>query len=279
MCRSPITAVGLTAALSTTGALSPVWAQEGSVPVSPQSPAVSPAASPAVLSAAPPAVPAAALPAVPAAAPPAVPPAAPPAVPPAFPAAVPDLSSTTPLDRGTVLSGVMGVRAGWIASSSTAGSADKGLTAGFGIGRKLGRLMLHLSAEFASLSTSSASPTSRTMPTNTHENSVFVIVPGFQVALLRSADLRVELLGAFRLGLGTTIIKSDSAFTTTTGQTRINLVYEVGPGARYWLHRHIAVTLLSGFRGDYYFVSSADKSSSQIGINGLFASLSSQVVF
>lgn len=228
MYRHPKNVVCLGAALLTSGALSSAWAQEGSVPETPQ------------------------------------------------PSAVSTVSSATPLERGFVLSGGMGVRVGWLAAGSSGASADTGLIAGLGIGVKFGRLMLNLSTEFTNVSVTQSTAST---PTRTNGNSVFMIMPGVQVALLRSADLRVELLGAFRLGLGTTITVTEPTPTMTTDQTRINFVYEVGPGARYWLHRHIAVTVLSGFRGDYYYVSNADNSSAKIGSNGLFASLTSQVVF
>ena len=40
---------------------------------------------------------------------------------------------------------------------------------------------------------------------------------------------------------------------STVDTTNFSFMYEVGPGVRYWPHRHFALQLLAGFRGNYLF--------------------------
>ena len=62
------------------------------------------------------------------------------------------------------------------------------------------------------------------------------VAPELQVALAQSGDHRAQLLGVLRLGLG-----------STGGFLRMAAM--LGPGVRYWLHRHIAVHSLVGLDG------------------------------
>ncbi len=62
------------------------------------------------------------------------------------------------------------------------------------------------------------------------------VAPEAQVALAQSSDHKAQLVGVLRLGLG-----------SSGGFLRLGAM--LGPGLRYWLHRHIAVHSIVGLDG------------------------------
>lgn len=85
----------------------------------------------------------------------------------------------------------------------------------------------------------------------------FVVAPELQVALARSADKRAELFGAVSVGLGTW----DSVTTTdpdpfpqpvpVDAELRLRVRWRVAPGVRYWVHPHVAMSLVTGISGNH----------------------------
>ena len=71
-----------------------------------------------------------------------------------------------------------------------------------------------------------------------------MFTPGLSVAIVRSADKRVELFGQFDMGFGTTV--GDSV---ATGENIFRFGYDVGPGVRYWVHPQFAFGALAGVNG------------------------------
>ncbi len=170
------------------------------------------------------------------------------------------------------------------------------LQPGIALGWKIDRAVLTVGAEFANLSTSVVTAVrSGAKSSVSSSDSAFLIVPGVQIALVRSGDGRVEMLGAARFGIGgpTNNTSTDPAVVVTPSTlttSRTSFMYELAPGVRYWAHRHFALNLLAGFRGDYLFLSTSGTfpkdtavtsvvSSSTAGTNGIFASIGGIGVF
>ena len=216
--------------------------------------------------------------------------------------ATPDGVRAVALEEGPVRSGfaigaslgVNTVLAGM--STGSPGNPQANVQPGFAIGGKVDRLVFTLGAEFTNLSLGTKIvDRSGAMTTLNQSNSTFLVVPGVQIGLVRSRDGRVELLGAVRFGFGKpTSDSSQSPAVTTPASTfstsQFSFMYEVGPGVRYWAHRHFAVSLLGGFRGDYLFQNTSgnfpkDTSVTTVtatnngGLNGIFASLGGLGVF
>ncbi|MCS6915725.1 MAG: hypothetical protein RMK29_10165 [Myxococcales bacterium] len=147
--------------------------------------------------------------------------------------------------------------------------------AGLGVGYKLDRVMMAVGLEFGS--TTQTSTSSDTGEVQQSTNSAFLIVPGVQVAVLRSADRKVELLGSARFGFGRTV--SDMmAQDPNISVSPFSFMYEVGPGVRYWAHPHFAFAITAGFRGDYRFIREVNEmtgvvTETGVGSNGLFGAI------
>jgi len=98
--------------------------------------------------------------------------------------------------------------------------------------------------------------------------SGFLLLPGLQIALWRSSDLRLEVLGGARIGLGTALISPG-----TSASLPMFVSYEIAPGVRYFLHRHFAIQGTAGYAG-FYQISKSGTSSSTVGVHGASATLS-----
>jgi hypothetical protein len=129
------------------------------------------------------------------------------------------------------------------------------LGAGLSAGYKVGRIYIGLGLEFDN-STTSHSQTILGMTTSTSTSlSDFLIGPDFQFAIVRSADQRVELIGDLALHFG----HQFQSVTMTPAPppvpnpppTNSNLLisYRLGPGIRFWAHRHFALQATTGFAG------------------------------
>lgn len=147
--------------------------------------------------------------------------------------------------RGFVMSAAFGIQP-LVIPVLSAGSNDQSITAitstgiagqlaiGYKFGRAILSLGLNLGSVFDKRSLDSLASTS------------FMVVPGLQVALVRSRDQRAELIGVMRFGAGATI-PSNSSLTGSKPDTL--LFYEIAPGARYWMHTQFAMQFTAGFAG------------------------------
>ena len=147
--------------------------------------------------------------------------------------------------RGFVMSAAFGIQP-LVIPVLSAGSNDQSITAvtstgiagqlaiGYKFGRAILSLGLNLGSVFDKRSLDSLASTS------------FMVVPGLQVALVRSRDQRAELIGVMRFGAGATI-PSNSSLTGSKPDTL--LFYELAPGARYWMHTQFAMQFTAGFAG------------------------------
>jgi hypothetical protein len=109
-------------------------------------------------------------------------------------------------------------------------------------GGKLGRLVVGLGLEFFN-------GTQKTTTGNmsmTDSTSAFLIGPELQFALLRTADSRVELIGDVALHFGHLFLPN----LPPNSPSNFLLSYQIGPGVRFWAHRHFALQGITGFAGE-----------------------------
>jgi hypothetical protein len=94
----------------------------------------------------------------------------------------------------------------------------------------------------------------------------FVFMPGLRVAILRSADERVELYGQADLGFGHQWISDQDGAHV--------VVFQIGPGVRLWFHPNFGVSAMLGLRGEHYLYDD-----DAYGYTGLYASFGFTGVF
>lgn len=171
--------------------------------------------------------------------------------------------------RGFVVTASFGVRP-YFTQSLNAGSVSTEMTSslqgGLGIGFKTGRVVLTLGLDLGSIDVRDTF-TYRTTAT-------FLVVPGLQVAIARSRDHRVELVGSLRIGAGSTM----STDATSTSKPPALVMYELAPAVRYWAHRQFAVQFLGGYGGQYQ-ITSGSVGNTSIGRHGLAASIGAIGIF
>lgn len=187
-------------------------------------------------------------------------------------------------DGGFVIQANVGGRVGLIDTISGSGTGTSSVSAlgnnldvGLLLGFKMGRVILGLGLDFINFTINTNSSVVGT-PSSTTAASVFLLVPEVQAAIVRSADRRVEMIGDFALGMGH-LFESGPGFTST--DSNFLLSYQVGPGVRYWPHRHFAVQALAGFAGNVYFdlPPAGTTTSENYQAHSLFASLGAMAVF
>ena len=98
-----------------------------------------------------------------------------------------------------------------------------------------------------------------------------IFMPGVRVAIVRSADERVELYGEFDFGLGHIFTDSDDG--------NIRFLYQIGPGLRLWFHPQLALGAFMGLRGDFLSRDTGGDSSTSWGLTSIFASFNFLGVF
>jgi hypothetical protein len=149
---------------------------------------------------------------------------------------------------------------------------------GFFAGYKISRVMFGLGLEIARV----ASGTSGGGGGDTSKaDTAFELVPGIRVAIVRSADKRVEMFGQFDLGLGTSLHDEHPNLAGTSPDVFL-LSYKVGPGARFWAHPQFAVGAVAGVEGDFKFTSMTAggfTSKTSSGLTSIFAAIQLLGVF
>ena len=173
--------------------------------------------------------------------------------------------------RGFVLSAALGIQptASVVLNGQTSSLASTtGFAGQVSIGYKAGRAMITLGLGISSLFDK------RTLESDT--STSFLVIPGLQVALVRSRDQRAELIAQLRFGAGATIASGQSVPSNAKPDTL--LFYEIAPGARYWMHTQFALQFTAGYAGQWLLMSSGT-SSETVGAHGLSASLGAVGIF
>jgi hypothetical protein len=145
------------------------------------------------------------------------------------------------------------------------------LQGGLALGFKVGRVMLSLGLDLSALDQKSGSQTDRT--------TTFLLVPGLQIALVRSRDQRVELVGSVRVGAGTTMTSQPAATPMSPPMSPLPVLtmYEIAPAVRFWAHKQFALQGLAGYSGNYIILRGT--SSASLGIHSAVASVGALGIF
>jgi hypothetical protein len=173
------------------------------------------------------------------------------------------------IDGGFVLEASVGARVSLGSVGSNSGSVtfgSPGIAAGLMAGFKTGRLILGLDLDFFNVTVGGNG--------SSGSESALLIGPHMQVALARSEDLRVELLGDAALDFGHLFESSSDGLTSSSN---LYIGYELGLGVRYWLHRQFAVQGLTGFGGEALVDLSGNGAT--ISAHGIFTSVGLVGVF
>jgi len=181
-------------------------------------------------------------------------------------------------DHGVVVEARLGSELLSFATGTTGGTSSitfTGVQGGIFGGYKIKRFIFGLGFDIARV----ASGTSTGNTTTSSASTSIAFVPGLSVAILRSADKRVELFGQLDLGFGTTV--GDSV---ATGESIFRFNYDVGPGIRYWVHPQFAFGALAGVNGAFTWDTRAanggmPSTTSSSGVTSIFAQLQFMGVF
>jgi hypothetical protein len=161
--------------------------------------------------------------------------------------AAPPLALAQPVDGqkaiGFVVEPHLGTTLFTFATGGTApASALNTLQGGFLLGAKINRVIFGIGFDLERVATGSSLGSGN--PTVTTATTDVLFTPGVRVAIVRSADQRVELYGQFDLGFGTTVTDQNS------NTSYFHLSYDIGPGIRFWAHRQFAIGAVTGVRGE-----------------------------
>lgn len=170
-------------------------------------------------------------------------------------------------DRGFALELHLGTR-----MPITVGQADlqfAELDGGFFAGAKIGRVMVGGSVDLQRVAAGQDAVGGH----GSSSATLMKFMPGVRVAILRSADERVELYGQFDFGIGHIFINQSPSPGTIYEDSNVLISYQIGPGLRVWLHPQLALGMLFGLRGEFLSYDTSDNASASIGLTGLFAQL------
>lgn len=183
-------------------------------------------------------------------------------------------------DHGVVVEAKLGselvsVATGGIGTGSTLTFA--GVQGGIFGGYKIKRFIFGLGFDLTRVASGTSMSGAGTTSTAT---TAFSFAPGLSVAILRSADKRVELFGQFDMGFGTTV-----GDAVANGESIFRFDYDVGPGVRYWVHPQFAFAAFTGVDGAFEWDSHAangpgnPSTTTSSGLTSIFAQLQFMGVF
>ena len=150
-----------------------------------------------------------------------------------------------------------------------------GIQGGIFGGYKIKRFIFGLGFDLSRVSSGTSMGNTSTSTSNTS----ILFSPGLSVAIVRSADKRVELFGQFDMGFGTTV-----GDAIATGESVFRFNYDVGPGLRYWVHPQFAFGAFAGVNGSFMWDTRAatmgmPSTTSSSGLTSIFAQLQFMGVF
>ncbi|MSP58785.1 MAG: hypothetical protein EXR72_00305 [Myxococcales bacterium] len=217
----------------------------------------------------------------------------PPPPPPPLPVAEPPLMTEPPppppprprpIVRGQMASGFavelhLGTQVASLGSDASGSLVQLGvLQGGIFAGYKIQRVIVGLGFDIQR----GASGTSMTGTADTSRSATAILLsPGVRIAILRSADQRVELFGQVDLGFGRTFDdQTPPPMGLQPERSNFQFAYDVGPGLRYWLHPQFALGALTGLRGDFGWLTTTTTAgtttstrTTSSGITSVFAAL------
>ena len=164
-----------------------------------------------------------------------------------------------PKDRGFALELHLGTRVTPVTVTGGVSFAAPLVDGGFFAGYKLGRFMIGGSLEYGR---AAYDPD----PGEKQSADRLLIMPGVRIAILRSADERVELYGQADVGFG--------HYWVTDEEGPHVVCFQVGPGVRIWFHPNFSASAMVGLRGEHYV-----RDDDSTGYTGIYASLAFTGVF
>jgi len=180
-------------------------------------------------------------------------------------------------DHGVVAEARLGSELISLATGGTGSSVTfAGVSGGVFGGYKIKRIIFGLGFDVTRVASGSSTGNVSTSSANTS----IAFVPGLSVAIVRSADKRVELFGEFDMGFGTTV-----GDAVATGESIFRFSYDVGPGVRYWVHPQFAFGALAGVNGAFTWDTRSSggtgmpSTTASTGVTSIFAQLQFMGVF
>jgi hypothetical protein len=175
-----------------------------------------------------------------------------------------------------VRSSVLSTVSGGMGNTTSIGLPDNGIQTQLFGGYKTGRLLIGLGLEFQNGTANTSTSVGTTTTSTSSSTSAFLIGPEAQFALLRSGDNRVELVGDLALHFGHLFLPN-----VNDGSSNFLLTYQLGPGVRFWAHKHFALVGLTGFAGElyHYIPPSGANVTADISSHGIFGSFGMLGVF
>lgn len=136
---------------------------------------------------------------------------------------------------------------------NTAGFQLGSFSGGILLGYKIDRFIFGLGFDIARVHDGNTTTNSMTgvRTDASAATTAIMFVPGVRVAILRSADQRVELFGMFDIGLGGVLTAQDPAPMMPPDRSTFRLSYNIAPGLRYWIHPQFALAAVAGVHGDF----------------------------
>jgi hypothetical protein len=180
-------------------------------------------------------------------------------------------------ERGFALFCNFTARLFMVDSGGTTNPTQEALSGGLFAGYKLDRLVVGLGFDLSSFDTFVQYTSGGNSSKITITNTGFLVAPGAQFAILRTADRRFELIGAAQLGLGSVVSRTVRSpdippeFQVADDSSTFYLTYRLAPGLRFWPYPHLAFSVLTGFGGDYLFTFHNNPSGNQTDQNGTTA--------
>lgn len=180
------------------------------------------------------------------------------------------VSSPRQRDKGFALLCNFSARLFTVAADGSSTPSQTALQGGVFAGYKLHRWVFGLGFDLSSFDTETIFKDGTNTARGLVSTTGFVFAPGAQVAILRSSDQRIELLGAAQLGLGTIISRTEQdpplppELQPENNQRTFYLQYRIAPGLRVWALPQLAFNLLTGLSGDHLFTFINNPSGNQV---------------
>jgi hypothetical protein len=173
----------------------------------------------------------------------------------------------------------LGTREQGVANGAGGTSAAAAVQGSFLAGYKIDRFVFGLGIDILR---TSADFSSSVQPGGGQSQTVLLISPGVEVALLRSLDQRVELLAELDVGYGHAFSSTTPAQTMPPDTSNRRIDYTVGPGLRFWAAPQFAFAGVVGLSGDFATASQtmgAFTQTSSISVTSIVAQLQLMGVF
>lgn len=161
-----------------------------------------------------------------------------------------------PTPNGLVIATEFSLSAATVSNSGTVGRTNV-ISGGFFGGYRLDRFILGVSIDITRLSTSDSQKGMVGPPDSSSSDTFLMLAPGVRVAILRSADRKLELFGNLDIGWIHVFSSETPESVSPTSETNNGIVYRIGPGLRYWISSNFAFHVLPTLRGQFQWATTS----------------------